>query len=147
MERISYIEDYETWKKDFRFSTTIRVRFSETDLFGHMNNVSAFIYFEQARIEFLHHIGLTLSSENEGIPIVADLQCDFHQQIYFNDPIKIFVKANHVGRSSIDLHYMVLNEKEEICLTGRGALVYIDQINQRPIQIPQNMAEKLQKGQ
>lgn len=143
MKHISYIKDFESWKKAFNFYTEIKVRFSETDMFGHMNNVSAFIYFEQARIEFLNEMGFSLQSDYEGIPIVADLQCDYINQIYFNDTLKVYVKANNIGTSSIDLHYMVTNELEEICLTGRGTLVYIDQKHHKPIPIPHEMKEKL----
>src|SRR5690625_5478329 len=79
-------------------------------MFGHMNNVSAFTYFEQARIEFLAHIGFSLEDKDiQGVPIVADLQCDFHRQIFFDEELKVYVKANHVGTSSIDIHYMVIN--------------------------------------
>lgn len=144
MKNTPYIKDIQSWKEGFSFSTKIKVRFSETDMFGHMNNVSAFIYFEQARIEYLQQAGFTLDDQEDlGIPIVADLQCDFHQQIYFNEEITIYVKVNHLGRSSIDLHYMVKNEQNKICLTGRGALVYIDKKSHRPIKLPPAILEKL----
>lgn len=144
MRKIPYIQDFKAWREEFDFSTTIKVRFSETDMFGHMNNVSAFIYFEQARIEYLHYVGFTLDEQDDlGIPIVADLQCDFLKQIYFNEKITIHVKTNHVGRSSIDIHYMAVNARDEICLTGRGALVYIDKKKHKPIPLPESIIKKL----
>src|SRR5690625_1523496 len=148
MQKTSYIKDFQKWKEEFNFYTKIKVRFSETDMFGHMNNVSAFIYFEQARIEYLQYIGFSLDENgDQGIPLVADLQCDFHKQVFFNEEIRLYVKANHVGTSSIDIHYMGLNEKEDICITGRGALVYVDKTQYKPIKIPQHMVNKLIKGQ
>lgn len=42
------------------------------------------------------------------------------------------MKTARVGNSSIDLHYMVKNEKDEIVLTGRGALVQINKETGRP---------------
>ncbi len=44
MSRYTYIDDFEAWRKSFYFHIDIRIRFSETDMFGHMNNVSSFIY-------------------------------------------------------------------------------------------------------
>jgi len=129
MKRISYItSDFETWKSEFNFKHSVVVRFSETDMFGHMNNTVPFTYFEEARIQFLYHIGMRekwFGSANSCIPVVADLQCDFIRQVYFEQKLNIYVKVNQIGRSSIDLHYLALNEQNEPCFVGRGTLVQI----------------------
>ncbi|WP_188206348.1 acyl-CoA thioesterase [Alkalibacillus aidingensis] len=127
MKLPSYITDFDSWKKGFQFYTTINIRFSETDMFGHVNNVSPFIYFEEARINYLNKLGVfgTLDQETEKVPVVGDLQCDFLQQMYFGEQIKLFVKVDYVGKSSIDIHYMAKNGKDDICLTGRGRIVQI----------------------
>ena len=56
--KAAYINDLSTWASEFKFSVPVSVRFSETDMYGHLNNTVPFIYFEYARIEFLKHIGL-----------------------------------------------------------------------------------------
>ncbi|WP_188453479.1 acyl-CoA thioesterase [Virgibacillus oceani] len=144
MKSVAYIADMEKWQSEFSFFIPIRVRFSETDMFGHVNNVSSFIYFEEARIEFLKSAGLFGDANSkEGIPIVADLQCDYHKQMFFNETIKLFVKVNYIGKTSFDVHYMALNENEEICLTGRGRIVYIATSTGKPILLSEVMKEKL----
>ncbi|WP_042223299.1 acyl-CoA thioesterase [Oceanobacillus manasiensis] len=146
MKAIPYIDDMEKWRKSFSFSTPIKIRFSETDMFGHVNNVSPFIYFEQARIEFLKSVGLfnSHSKEDNGIPVVADLQCNYLQQMYFNEDLTMYVKANHIGNTSIDIHYMgIVNE--EIALTGRGRLVHVHPKTGRPLSISEDMKENLLK--
>ncbi|MDC3412573.1 acyl-CoA thioesterase [Aquibacillus sp. 3ASR75-11] len=134
MKSISYINDFEQWRNAFEFYIPINIRFSETDMFGHVNNVSPFIYFEEARIEYLKKIGLfgDLSKENDTIPIAADLQCDYHKQMFFNDQIKLYVKVNQIGNTSLDMHYMAINQDDEVCLTGRGRLVQINQKTGKP---------------
>lgn len=142
MRKIAYIENFESWKDEFTFSVDIKIRFSETDMFGHMNNVSPFIYFEEARIEFLKHIGLfTKMSGTDTIPIVADLQCDYHKQVFFGDTLKMFVKTNSIGRTSLDVHYMALDGKGDVCLTGRGSMVNVEPKSGRP-QPLSNMEKK-----
>lgn len=134
MRNIAYIEDFETWRNEFSFSTEIPIRFSETDMFGHVNNVSPFIYFEQARIEFMTATGIfdgIVAQDN--IPIVADLQCDYIAQMYFGDTLTIYVKANSVGNSSVDIHYLGVNQKDDICLTGRGRLVNVAAKTGKPV--------------
>ncbi|WP_106496986.1 acyl-CoA thioesterase [Lentibacillus sp. Marseille-P4043] len=146
MKSISYIEDMEKWRESFSFFIPIKIRFSETDMYGHVNNVSPFIYFEEARIEFLKSIGLFNNAQNEdGIPVVADLQCDYHKQMFFNDKINLYVKANSIGNTSVDIHYMALDDKEELTLTGRGRLVHIHPETGKPVALTESMKQKLKR--
>ncbi|SET77684.1 acyl-CoA thioester hydrolase [Salinibacillus kushneri] len=145
MKAVNYISDFETWQKEFSFYIPVKVRFSETDMFGHVNNVSPFIYFEEARISFLKHLGVfqDFNEEQEGIPVVADLQCDYHKQIFFGDSLKLYVKTNYVGNTSVDIHYLGINQKEEVCITGRGRLVKINPQSGSPTPFNFTELEKL----
>lgn len=131
----SYIEDINTWKEGFKYSSPVVVRFSETDAFGHLNNTVPFIYFEQVRINYLKELGLMeewFSDTAESIIVTADMHCDYVKQVYFDEKLQVFVKVAQIGRSSFDLHYMVLNEKEVIVLTGRGRIVQVSKRNGQP---------------
>ncbi|WP_096269607.1 acyl-CoA thioesterase [Paucisalibacillus globulus] len=144
MRKISYIEDFTKWREEFSFFIPIRIRFSETDMFGHVNNVSPFIYFEEARIEYLKSVGVFGDNTNtEGIPIVADLQCDYHRQLFFQDSLRIYVKAAQVGNTSFDIHYMGVNQDDEVCLSGRGRIVYINSATGKPLPLGEDIKEKL----
>ncbi|WP_331279690.1 acyl-CoA thioesterase [Oceanobacillus salinisoli] len=139
-----YINDFERWKAEFEFSIPIKIRFSETDMYGHVNNVSAFIYFEEARIDFLYTIGLhELIQKDGGAVIVADQQCDYHRQMFFYQRIKLFVKVNHIGTTSFNLHYLALNERKQVTLTGRGRMVYVNATSSKPKPLTLQMKELL----
>ena len=127
--RVSYVENLEQWASEFGFFVEVKVRFSETDMYGHLNNTVPFTYFELARIEYLGATGIVKDWNNrdgETIIVVADLQCDFIQQAFFNEKLKIFVKTAKVGSSSVDLHYLAKNEKDQPVFVGRGAIVQIN---------------------
>ncbi|WP_050615981.1 acyl-CoA thioesterase [Bacillus testis] len=128
MPRITYIEDMNKWRETFQFSHPVTVRFSETDMFGHLNNTVPFTYFELARIEYFKDLGFMknwVDPTFESIPVVADLQCDYIKQVFYDDHLQIFVKAVSIGNSSVDLHYMAVKNEEEIVFTGRGTIVQI----------------------
>jgi len=144
MQHISYIEDFKQWKEEFSFYVNITIRFSETDMFGHVNNVSPFIYFEEARIKYMKHLGFFTNLTNpESVPVVADLQCDYHRQIFFGETIKLYVKINSIGNSSLDLHYLAINESDEVCLTGRGRLVNVNPKTGKPMNLSESIKQKL----
>lgn len=126
--KAQYIEDFEQWKKGFSFSVPVQVRFAETDMFGHVNNTVPLTYFEFARIEYMKELKLMqswLASDGEFFPVVADAQVDYVKQVFFDEQLQIFVKVQSFGNSSMDLHYWAVNDKEETCFTGRGAMVQI----------------------
>ncbi|WP_067727248.1 acyl-CoA thioesterase [Oceanobacillus damuensis] len=147
MRTINYIENMEQWRSEFTFHIPVKVRFSETDMYGHVNNVSPFIYFEEARIDYIKHTGLlTDMASKDGAVIVADLQCDYLQQIYFSEKLKMYVKTHSVGNSSFELHYMAIKDNGEIALTGRGRMVYFNPQTGRPQPLSESKKKLLVKN-
>ncbi|KPB05488.1 acyl-CoA thioesterase [Bacillus sp. CHD6a] len=129
MKKPAYIEDLQQWMNEFSFSHGVKVRFSETDMFGHLNNTVPFVYFEEARIEFFKSLGFMQDWTQQGsntIPVVADLQCDFLQQVYFGEELEVSVKAQQVGTSSVDLHYLGKKGNGDPCFVGRGRMVQLN---------------------
>lgn len=136
MKKIDYIHNFTQWEQEFLFYRPVKVRFSETDMFGHMNNTVPFAYFEDARIEYFSHLGFMedwMDSKNETIIVVADLQCDFLQQTFFGDHLKVYVKANTLGNSSVDLHYLGKKDNGNICFVGRGTVVQISKLTGKSV--------------
>lgn len=149
MGKIAYIKDMEEWKEEFTFSYSIKVRFSETDMFGHLNNTVPFTYFEQARIEYFKSLGMMqdwVDTKHETIPVVADLQCDFLHQVFFDEKLNIKVKANKIGNSSVDIHYLGLREDGVPCFTGRGTVVQISRLSGKPVAWTEEMRELFNDG-
>lgn len=150
MGKISYIENLEEWQQSFQFFRRINVRFCETDMFGHLNNTVPFIYFEEVRTEFLQALGFMdywTSEESSEIPVVADLQCDFLKQVFFGDELHVYVKVHHIGRSSVDLHYMAKKDNNEVVFVGRGTLVQMNKHTGKSVPWSDEMRQKLQQSQ
>lgn len=142
--RVSYIEDLQAWVDDFDFYVEVTVRFSETDMYGHMNNTVPFTYFEYARIELLKSLGIfgPANVNRDAIIVVADLQCDFLKQVYFDETLRIYTKVAKIGSSSFDIHYLAKNAQGEPCFTGRGTIVQMNPKTGKSI--PFTEEEKLQ---
>ncbi|WP_075982497.1 acyl-CoA thioesterase [Bacillus massilinigeriensis] len=150
MSRINYINDFNQWESEFEFYYEVKVRFSETDMFGHLNNTVPFIYFESARIEYFNSLGFMqewVTPENETIPVVADLQCDYLKQVFYGEELKVFVKAAKIGNTSVDIHYLVKNQKEQTCIVGRGTVVQMSKITGKGVPWSEEMIALFQKNQ
>jgi acyl-CoA thioester hydrolase len=143
MKKISYIENLKEWEDSFHFSITFTVRFSETDAFGHLNNTVPFTYFEDARVALLTSIGYEINANSQLLPVVADIQCDFLKQVFFNETITLFTKINTIGNTSFEIHYMAKNDQGETCFVGRGRIVQINKKTGRPHKLDEEIMMRL----
>ncbi|MCM3763813.1 thioesterase family protein [Neobacillus niacini] len=144
MARASYIEpSLDEWLKLFKFKTEIKVRISETDLSGHVNNTSYFVYFEQARAEFLECLGFY--QENIGA-VTADLVCHFHGEAFFPNTLVVGVRVAKLSQKSMDLEYYIQSSREHrLVATGRGALVMMDKTAKKSTIIPEPIRKEIEK--
>ncbi|MBW5448029.1 acyl-CoA thioesterase [Cohnella sp. CFH 77786] len=146
MRPIAYVQpDPEGWLGKFRFSIPIKPRYFETDMFGHVNNVSYFIYFEQGRVEYLEHLGVAEQLFNDEYgAVVADLECQYLAQVYKKDPLRLHVRVAKLGRSSYDLEYALADSiTGQLKAAGRGAMVFIDRSSGRSTPLPEPVKEKI----
>lgn len=133
--------------QSFHFYSPVKVRFAETDANGHMSHVSAVIYMEQARTEFLEALGLfdieTIEREGKTF-VLASQKIDYVEQSYFNDRVRVYARVSRVGTSSIDVDYAAVNEKTHAVLfTGTSTVVYFDRNTQKSTPLPDDLRERI----
>lgn len=137
MTKATYIEPtVEDWIQKFHYFIDVKVRYSETDMSGHVNNTSYFIYFEQARAEYLDSLHFFSSSVNA---VTADMWCHYHREAYFPELLKIGVRVAKLGNKSLDLEYVIISSDGELIGSARGALVIVDLVTRQPTTIPANL--------
>ncbi len=124
--------------------TEIRTRYCESDALGHINNVSYFIYFEQARVDFLLDSGMVLPSEKFPF-LVASLHCDYKKQVYINQSLKIHTYVMDIGRSSFKLgHEIHDKDSNELLAVGEAVLVSYDLIAEKTTRLTDELRFKLE---
>ena len=121
-------------------TTTLRVRFGETDLAGHVNNAVYLSYLEEARLQFLLDI---LHTPN--VPfIVAAAHLNFLHQVYFLDQVRIETGVSRMGRSSFDMtHRLYRVSTQELALTGVVTMVAYDYATQKSTPVPEEWRHAL----
>lgn len=146
MKHIPFVQpDAEGWLAKFRFSIPIKPRYSETDMFGHVNNISYFIYFEQGRADYMEHLELDVQLFNDRYgSVVADLECKYLAQVYRKDPLRLHVRVAKLGRSSFEIEYALADaETGQLKAAGRGAMVFIDKIGGSSVPLPESVRNKI----
>lgn len=129
------------WLQKFNFKIESKVRYSETDMSGHVNNTSYFVYFEQARVEYLDSLRFFNSTVNA---VTADLSCHYHNEAFFPDTLQIGVRVAKIGNKSFDLEYYILSSHDEkLIATGQGTLVVIDLETKQSTTIPKDIRDAI----
>ena len=78
-------------------------RFSDVDVYGHVNNVKYFEYFQEARLAFLMSLGRDEGDSDFGV-VLAKIDVDYKRPILFrSEPYTIESWVTRVGRSSFGL--------------------------------------------
>lgn len=118
----------------------LRVRFSDTDMLGHVNNASYFTYMEEARCQFVEQIGL------QNVPLIlASAKVDFRAQTFYGELLTIETWVTRIGNSSVDLANRILREDtEDVVFEGVAVIVHFDYQAQRPAPIPDEIRQQLQ---
>lgn len=129
MLKANYIEDFQEWSEGFTYAAPLTVRFSDLDSYGIVNNAVIISYLEYARIEYFKHLGLMRDWLRPSCPtalVLADVQCDYAKPIQYDEQLRIYVKIERYGKSSVDIHYLGKDSKEDLVFTGRSTMVQID---------------------
>jgi acyl-CoA thioester hydrolase len=82
-------------------------RFSDIDVYHHVNNAVYLTYFEEARVAFSTASGLRARFTRACSTILAHAEIDYKAPAYLGDELHIEVAAGNVGRSSYDYVYTV----------------------------------------
>ncbi len=125
----------------FAFVHRERVRFRDLDAFGHANNAVFLTYLEQARIEFLRHLGL-LGDVHDMTMILARAEIDFRSQATLGEEIDIGVRPSRFGTKSFDLDYE-LRAGDRLVAEARTVLVAFDYASGETIELPDSWRERL----
>ncbi|WP_052158983.1 thioesterase family protein, partial [Halobacillus sp. BBL2006] len=88
----------------------VRVRFCETDMAGHVNNTSYFIYLEEARGKFFEDV-IPNHSNSFGRFIIASTKCDFVSQAYFGQSLIISSWVSTIGNKSFRFGHSIRAEE------------------------------------
>jgi acyl-CoA thioester hydrolase len=121
----------------------IRTRFCESDALGHINNVSFFIYLEQARVDFFMDAQI-LENLNDWSFVAASAHCDFIKQAFVNQNLVVKTWVSQIGRTSLKLKHQILDQNnEELIAEGEVVLVSYNVTEQKTEPLSEQIKEKL----
>jgi acyl-CoA thioester hydrolase len=121
------------------------VAWGDMDAFQHVNNVTYFRYFENARLEYFKRLGWGVTRPDGIGPIVASIQARFRKQLAYPDVISIGarVPSLEVDRFTIE-HIIVSRQLGAVATEGQCLIVAFDYAQGRKAPIPDNLRNRIE---
>ncbi len=130
----------------YEHSTTVRIRYAETDQMDIVYYGNYAQYFEVGRAESIRELGFTYKKMEEmGIrmPVVA-MEARFLRPAHYDDLITIKTILKELPTDhSISFYNEVYNEQNKLLTTGKVTLYFIDSNTGKRTQMPTALYEKL----
>lgn len=118
------------------FHTDIEIRFSDFDLYGHVNSVVYFNYCETARIKILKDALKELADSHIHI-VVAHAECDYAVPILFGEKLMVDTHTSRMGNASFDLEYRLSDGDRKTYAVARTTMVCFDKIWKAVVPVPE----------
>lgn len=129
----------------FETQLSIRLDWSEMDLFGHINNVAYFKYVQAARVNYLELVGInTADPDNKLSFAVAASSCQFKKPLYFPETIVVKTKTDWIKNTSLQLNHVIVNERGETAAEATDVIVLFDYASHTKTNIPEPVRKKLE---
>jgi acyl-CoA thioester hydrolase len=127
-------------RSHFRAFVPATTRWHDNDVYGHVNNVVYYAFFDTAVNQLLVEACVLDPATSTMVGLVVETRCTYFASIAFPDAIEIGVRVAHLGRSSVRYDLGVFRRGEEnTCALGEFTHVYVDRTTQKPISIPDNV--------
>ena len=117
---------------DTRAHYPLHVRFSDVDVYGHVNNVKYFEYFQESRIQMLSGLTASLGDGHEGLGVVvAQTDVDYRVPILFREePYDVWAHISRVGNKSFTIESEI-RDGDILLSRARVVVVFFDAKTQR----------------
>ncbi len=123
---------------------TIPIRWGDMDAMGHVNNTVYFRYMEQARIGWFDAVAPRDSAWHSIGIVIVNTSCHYRRPMTYPGTVEVRLSVGKIGRSSVATYYdLHVDGDADPHATGEATVVFIDMAQQRPVQIPDAIREKL----
>jgi len=127
----------------FPLSTTVTVRFRDTDAMGHVNNAVYSSYLEEARIIYWQELtGLKDFAKVD--LILAHVDINYRSPAFVGETLVVHISLTRIGGSSFDFSYRVVEKSSNrIVVEATSTQCLYDYEKSRIKRIPAELKEKI----
>jgi acyl-CoA thioester hydrolase len=124
-------------RDQYPYLQAITTRWSDNDVYGHVNNVVYFSYFDTVVNQYLIERQVLDIHRGDVIGLVVENTCRYFQSIQFPDHVHAGIQVQRLGTSSVIYRIgLFCNDQQAPAAQGRFVHVYVDRGTRKPVPLP-----------
>ncbi len=128
---------------DFPVHRSIPTRWSDDDVYGHVNNVVHYSVFDTAVNGWLIEASGVDIRTLPAIGLVVETSCRYFAELRFPETITAGIALEKLGNSSVVYRLGLFGAADEPAAVGRFVHVYVDRDGRRPTPVPDEIRRAL----
>ncbi|WP_420594579.1 acyl-CoA thioesterase [Deinococcus sp.] len=123
-------------RRQYRAFVPIQTRWADNDVYGHVNNVAYYSYFDTAVNTLLIGAGVLDVHSGETIGLVVETGCLYFAPLAFPEALTVGLRVAKIGRSSVRYELAIFREQEDTAAAaGHFVHVYVNRQTRRPVEV------------
>jgi len=129
----------------YRVFRDITTRWMDNDVYGHVNNVTYYSWFDTAVNAHLIEQGVLDTGRGAVIGLVVETQCNYFAPLAFPQTVQAGVRVAQLGRSSARYEVGLFAQGSDTAAAcGHFVHVYVDRETRRPVPLPDALRKTLE---
>jgi acyl-CoA thioester hydrolase len=129
----------------YRVFRPIGTRWGDNDIYGHVNNVVYYSWFDTAVNAHLIEQGALDIHGGEVIGLVIETQCNYFAPLAFPQTVWAGLRVAHLGSSSVRYEVGLFADGEDLAAAcGHFVHVYVNRDTRRPVPLPDLLKNTLE---
>ena len=130
---------------DYPHVRAIPTRWKDNDVYGHVNNVEYYSFFDTVINAWLIEEGGLDIHRGAVIGLCAESHCAFHASLVFPETVRAALRVGHLGRSSVRYEIGLFGPRDAPAATGWFVHVFVDREQRRSVEIPAPLRAALER--
>lgn len=124
---------------------SITTRWMDNDVYGHVNNVVYYSYFDTVVNEYLIRAGVLDVERGATIGLVVETQCNYFAPLVFPERVEAGLRVMRLGSTSVRYEVGLFKEGDtQPAAQGHFVHVYVDRATRRPVALPADLRAALE---
>lgn len=124
-------------RTDYAHFLALPTRWMDNDIYGHVNNVTYYSYFDTVVNRYLIDAGVLDIHRDTVVGFVVETQCQYFAPIAFPDTVHAGLRVAHIGQRSVRYEVgLFRNEDPTPAAAGHFVHVYVDRLTQQSVALP-----------
>ncbi len=128
----------------YPYITSITTRWMDNDIYGHINNVAYYSFFDTAANRFLIERGGLDIANAQVIGLVVESKCAYHAPLAYPQELRAGVRVDKLGNRAVTYGIAIFAEGDDRAAAhGHFAHVFVERATRAPVAIPEPLRAAL----